>query len=1189
MKEINIIIVLLASFNFFTIKAYDWVLEIKNENNTEEQIELRPGKLTKVLLILSHELFFVFWDKTLLGDANFTIASKDNNIKFYPKEEINIIPSESNEYVTYIGLDCNHGIEGIDYNLNVDIISRKDLDGNDRWDYNLKIKTPAIRINNSPTYIDILPIETNLTSRGFSLFKISNEIYNIEKLKIKPDNFNRENLKIENIEIKPFIDRKKKFGKDENDNHGILFEYKFGTLDKNPESRGQINETFKLVMDYSDADHTGTCFFINPEYEIVNITINENNSTTLNESVKETILYSIEKGTPKINETNNIQIKMNIPVAPIIIKCHFDGDGKDEKRDNIEYKDYILNSGQYIMKINNLNLNNQYKGDCLFSSTSNTSPLSEFRITIGNEKEKEFSTILYPSKSFYVPQCVELILTSNSKDNLEEQIEEFGDLAKMYCNYKMNLNENIISKIMGHFACEKLNIKIDDQHNKNKIIICTGPSPSYVSESIKKEDIEILQAYFSNYFDNFIGHVNSTENIYNITFLHKELADLQFVSLTRYYDSYPPDVNKIKIELVKNNELDKKDKLNFRINSSNDQPIECFYNEEMKVDDTKKSLNLYHSKAGSKSIILYPNEEKSFETHLKDFTEKNIYTLFMNCYNLPGARIRYKQTGIFNAYTYFYGDISEEEESDFEKQNVTINCAEKQNKANPNCLKGAYNNLDEMLKTKMPETDENEELEKFTKLSNNSKNHLLDGIFDSFDEEMEKLNTSAKIIKNLINKEKMLVFKDCSIFSNESSKNSLNEKNDKEYKKCRENKKIKQKKIIDYLKKNFTCESLSSLISKNGISRNVEDNMKYLILLIEEVTNKVDSFAEGDSKIMLNMITCIQENFEDYWKQLKEYLDERGVSNITISEVKQDISNILINSMSNLVKVLHFDEIDNYISENEKNFTNNGLMVSKTGKQIYKTMKQFMKNFNEFEDGLYNLSDSLIINVTINNDYKDKPLYKDNELDEKAIKYEDKGIILLLHPQSMMKKFDAYAMQIINYDSPLISVKTDANTNYNIVNTFISITLYDKKGNEIKVDQIPEDIRPKILYDKEYHKYMDSCFFYNEKIEDLSEKGVSINKNYTYDGNEYLECTAEHLTCFTAGQYFIKSSSSTSEESNQEKGVMTLIILGSIFAVILILVIIIIIVKRKRRKNNMLDDNENLKKNMVDMELFEKE
>jgi hypothetical protein len=335
------------------------------------------------------------------------------------------------------------------------------------------------------------------------------------------------------------------------------------------------------------------------------------------------------------------------------------------------------------------------------------------------------------------------------------------------------------------------------------------------------------------------------------------------------------------------------------------------------------------------------------------------------------------------------------------------------------------------------------------------------------------------------------------------------------------------------------------------------------------------------------MITCIQENYEDYWNQVKEYLEERVTPNITISNVKEDISNILINSMGNLVKILRFDEIDNYMPENEKNITSNGLMASKKGKKIHKTMKQFVKNFNEFGDGLYNLSDSLIINITINNDYKEKPLLEVNELDEKAIKYEDKGIILLLNPQSIMKRFNAYAMQIMNYDSPLISIKADNDNNESILNTFISITLYDNKGKEIKVDKIPENIRPKILYDKEFYKSMKNCYFYNEEIEDLSEKGVSNNDNYIYEGNEYLKCTAEHLTCFTAGQYFTKSSSSSND--NQEIGIVTIIILGSIFAVILIFVIIIIIVKRKRRKNDILDDNEKLKNQMIDMELFEKE
>jgi hypothetical protein len=331
------------------------------------------------------------------------------------------------------------------------------------------------------------------------------------------------------------------------------------------------------------------------------------------------------------------------------------------------------------------------------------------------------------------------------------------------------------------------------------------------------------------------------------------------------------------------------------------------------------------------------------------------------------------------------------------------------------------------------------------------------------------------------------------------------------------------------------------------------------------------------------MITCIQENYEDYWIQVKEYLDERGTSNITISNVKKDISNLLINSMANLVKILHFDEVDNYMPENEKNITSNGLMASKKGKKIHKTMKQFVKDLNEFGDGLYNLSDSLIINITINNDYKEKSLQEVDELGEKVIKYEDKGIILLINPQSIMKKFNAYAMQIMNYDSPLISIKIDDGMKDIILNTFIGITLYDNKGNEIKVDKIPEDIRPKILYDKEFYKYMNNCFFYNEDIEDLSEKGVANIDNYKYEGNEYLKCTTEHLTCFTAGQYFNRNTaiSNTLNKSNKENGIISFIILGSILVVIIILVIIIVVVKKKRKQN--FEDN--MEKKIANIEL----
>jgi hypothetical protein len=507
---------------------------------------------------------------------------------------------------------------------------------------------------------------------------------------------------------------------------------------------------------------------------------------------------------------------------------------------------------------------------------------------------------------------------------------------------------------------------------------------------------------------------------------------------------------------------------------------------------------------------------------------------------------------------------TEDDQDKSEKHIINIKCAEKRNKISPYCLKGKYDELYNVIETKLPETVVNKEIEAFSLLSESDKMNLLDDIFKNFDEEIGKNNNFTLVVQNIINKEKYLGNIDCPFFTNKSSDNPLNEINKKEYKNCREKKKEKQKKIIQYLKNNVNCNDLTLLISKNSISDNAENNLKYLLLLIEEVTNNVDSFTKDDIEVLMNMASCLQENYNNYWNQVREYLVRKETPDTTIAAVKKDISNLLIKSISNLIKVLHFDEIDNYISGNEKNITNKGLMSSKKGKQIYKSIKTFMKNFNEFGDGIYNLTDSLIFNITINENFKEtlnKGSLQENI--EKAVKYEDQGIILLINPQTMMKQYNAYAIQVINYDSPLISVITNDGTNNNAINTFISITLYDQKGNEIKIDKISKDIRPKILYDKEYHKYMNTCFFYNEEIEDLSENGVLINDNYIFEGKKYLQCTTEHLTCFTAGKYFTDSNIPKEESVGS-----MLIILGCIFVVILIFVLVIYIVKKRRKKRN---------------------
>lgn len=61
-------------------------------------------------------------------------------------------------------------------------------------------------------------------------------------------------------------------------------------------------------------------------------------------------------------------------------------------------------------------------------------------------------------------------------------------------------------------------------------------------------------------------------------------------------------------------------------------------------------------------------------------------SLYINCYNLQEFKNKNRSTGVFNAYTYLYSSI-EENQDVLAQEQVTINCLEKQNKKNPHYIK----------------------------------------------------------------------------------------------------------------------------------------------------------------------------------------------------------------------------------------------------------------------------------------------------------------------------------------------------------------------------------------------------------------------------------------------------------------------------------------------------------------------
>ena len=174
----------------------------------------------------------------------------------------------------------------------------------------------------------------------------------------------------------------------------------------------------------------------------------------------------------------------------------------------------------------------------------------------------------------------------------------------------------------------------------------------------------------------------------------------------------------------------------------------------------------------------------------------------------------------------------------------------------------------------------------------------------------------------------------------------------------------------------------------------------------------------------------------------------------------------------------------------------------------------------------------------------------------------------------MLKSKNAYSAQVVQYDSPIMPIKTSGEEDDSTLDTFISITLYDNKGNEVNVDDLPENVRPKILYNRSYHKYLKHCFFYNEKTQDLDETGITADDNIQFDGKKHFRCTTKHLTSFTAGNYY-----------DPNKGLSGLAIFFIVLGVVLLiaaLLLVVIMVKKKRAHN----DIEDLDKDNGKMELM---
>ena len=388
----------------------------------------------------------------------------------------------------------------------------------------------------------------------------------------------------------------------------------------------------------------------------------------------------------------------------------------------------------------------------------------------------------------------------------------------------------------------------------------------------------------------------------------------------------------------------------------------------------------------------------------------------------------------------------------------------------------------------------------------------------------EKKDNLEQDIKNMVEKvtetAKYLSYKVCNIA-------------DLSYEECRSNKKLLLSRLLQTIEYNFgQCSEIVNQISQ--LSKNPEEGLKYILLLVNSLSENSDAIEQGKSQIIYDILNCLQEKFVDYWPLIVENLGDKKLE-IT---VKKDVTNLLLKSISNLVDIKNFEQIDGYITKiNEKT----GLVSDEQVKNIHKGIFNILKHFNDFEQNFYNISANIALNLFINPGNLD--VQGDAEF-QWLNNTDQKGIKIKLFYNYLLREKNAHSVQAVVFDSPLVSVRGKKETEGGTSKTFVGITLYDKDGNEILVSDIElGKYSPIIYFKKKLFNAMETCLYYNENEDKIDNTGI-ISAIEKFDGEEYIKCIPKHLSSFTIGSY--EDSSAFTDEGKKTDHTAVIVIVSII-------------------------------------------
>ena len=410
--------------------------------------------------------------------------------------------------------------------------------------------------------------------------------------------------------------------------------------------------------------------------------------------------------------------------------------------------------------------------------------------------------------------------------------------------------------------------------------------------------------------------------------------------------------------------------------------------------------------------------------------------------------------------------------------------------------------------------------------------------------------SNSTLIKIYIEKSiellKYLSYVDCShYFYNDKNKN------ENKYETCRNNKRKGIKSIKDSLNLIINLAKTIKTIFKYIEAKDYEEKLKYILLILKELTNNEDSYEKEWSSVVVNFAIMLQEQFDEYWPIVFEQLKNDSNYLSYIKEFKKEVLVSIFEILTSIPRIIHFDEKDGFLKDK---ISKTGLNLDEQSINVQNSIIAFSKKMKELDGSYYLSGDTFFENIHL---WENKTEIKIND-----------DLYLEINSTYFLKN-NNYTLQIYSFDSPLVSIKLQKNPKktFNISNIFISITVLNEEGEEIPMNNIEPSYRPKILYNKDKYKDLKGCFYYNKADHTLENVGMFFDDQYTKNNKNYYKCESDHLnlSIFTIGTF-----PDIEEDDGLEIWQKILILLGLL---IVILLIITIIAHFKNKKNKITSEN----------------